>query len=150
MEDCSTRPRAGPASHPGVVPPFESRFPARTSALADPRAAFGRWLDLVGVTPDEHFELVVVFSELASNATATRVGSRPVVACASFDGAVVALSVENPDVDARWGTTNWDLEDVLRGGGRGLTIVQAFTDHLGVLWSSRGAVVLHCRRTVRH
>lgn len=109
-------------------------FPASLASVAEARRHLAEWLHGAGVAdPDLHDDLALVLSELAANAArAAQVhDSTFSVQAAVQDGAVV-LRVGNPaDV---WvpPTHRWDMDDPLRGGGRGLQIVSALVDELRV------------------
>lgn len=127
-----------------------SRFPqihvAGNADLSDARHSFSTWLDDVGVGADRVEDLSVVFSELVSNAVReTPDGADPVTVRATADDQGVQLEVTNA-VDERHSETgsDWDLDDPLRSGGRGLLLVSAFVDDVDVdLAGDR--LVLRCR-----
>jgi anti-sigma regulatory factor (Ser/Thr protein kinase) len=102
-------------------------------ALAAVRESFVEWLARV-TTSDERIEdLSVVISELGANAVrGTSEGAEPATVSAWVEDDILVLEVANrvqeltvPDVD-------WDLEDPLRTGGRGLLLVSAFVDDVHV------------------
>jgi len=126
---------------------FDRHLDASPDAIVDARRAFEAWLRGALADEDDVHDLAVVLSELASNAVdGAAVGSRPIVH-ARIDGGEVCLEVRN---DVREGSTDigrWDLDDPLRGGGRGLLIVRAYTDSMEID-SIDGAVLVRCVRRV--
>lgn len=128
---------------------FEGVVAATSVALAEPRVAFEQWLAEVGADPEVRSELVVVFSELVANAVGAvrdAGGDGITVGAWEQDGAV-ALEVANPLPDGADTVTRWDLDDPLRGGGRGLLIVRAYTDDLEIE-TADGAIVVRCWRAL--
>lgn len=133
-----------PLRSPVYDGPFDTDFPARTDAIASARHAFIDWLGLIAPGSDTD-DLSVVFSELAANAVAASGDhSGHVVARAGVIDGILELMVVNPDLDAPV-LTDWDLDDPLRDGGRGLMIVRALVDELDVILDD-GRVALRCRR----
>ncbi len=119
------------------VHPFTRRFPLQTvpslGALSQVREEFASWLG--SMAPSERVgELEVVVSELGANAVhGTPAGSPPPTITAWLDDSVLTLEVTNhvgsgPDAHV----DDWDLEDPLRTGGRGLLLVSAFVDDVDV------------------
>lgn len=136
MKQASTRSSRGRFARP---------LPADTTAIPAARRAFEGWLHENGASADDVHDLAVVLSELASNAA---LGAAPGTTAhieASVEGGSVQLEVRNQvdriDEDA----LRWDLDDPLRGGGRGLLIVRAYTDTLEVD-SAGGTVIVRCSR----
>ncbi len=128
---------------------FESSFAPSTTALTGARKSFTAWLSTDGLDESTIEELTVAYSELVSNAAAQPSESGGVVHTAAWhDGDDIVLTVENPIAREQVGVRRWDLDDALRGGGRGLMLVRAFTDSLDWLRSARGALVIRCRRRV--
>lgn len=126
---------------------FESSFPPSLATLSGPRETFSRWLTDDGTDASTVEELTIVYSELVSNAATHRgTSDGPIRTEAWRDGADVVLTVENPGADEGGGVRHWDLADALRGGGRGLMLVRAFTDSIEALRSRRGALMIRCRR----
>jgi anti-sigma regulatory factor (Ser/Thr protein kinase) len=117
--------------------PSTRRFPARPlsslAALAAVREAFVAWLAGI-TTSDERIEdLSVVISELGANAVrGTPDGAEPATVRAWVDDDRVVLEVSNRVDDLGIPDVDWDLEDPLRTGGRGLLLVSAFVDDVHV------------------
>lgn len=103
------------------------------AALAAVRESFVEWLTGVTTSEERIEDLSVVISELGANAVrGTPDGAEPATVSAWLDDGLLVLEVANrveeitvPDVD-------WDLEDPLRTGGRGLLLVSAFVDDVHV------------------
>lgn len=126
---------------------FATWFPARADALCFARHDFEVWLRDTCVDDDAQAELGVVFSELAANAVdASPKPSAEVVARAWHDGDEVVLEIVNASGRPSERSSDWDLDDPLRTGGRGLVIVEAFVDHLEVANETNGRLIVRCRR----
>ncbi|MDZ7674289.1 MAG: ATP-binding protein [Acidimicrobiales bacterium] len=115
------------------------RFPetvvAGNAELSEARRSFADWLTALGVATGRIEDLLVVFSELVSNAVReTPDGAEPATVCAAADEAAVRLEVTNVVDDGHGGSIDhdWDLDDPLRSGGRGLVLVSAFVDDVDV------------------
>ena len=127
---------------------FVATAPARQDAVAGLRRRFTDWLRSGAVDEEISAELGVVLSELGANAVHGSPGaSSPIDVRAWSEGCEVVLEVSNvasdPPQEARW-----DLDDPLRGGGRGLMIVQAFVDVLDMRQGDDTHVTVQCRRCV--
>lgn len=125
---------------------FAWHLSASTGSISAARTAFEDWLGQAPAGPEDRADLAVVLSELASNAVN---GADPADAHADIragvQGRELWLEVSNP-VPADGGhVLRWDLDDPLRGGGRGLMIVRAYTDSLSVESGSDG-VTVRCTR----
>lgn len=131
-ESATTRPQGEFAWHLG----------AGTGSIAAARAAFDSWLQGSAASPDEREDLAVVISELASNAVEGASDGSGEIRATLRDGAV-ELEVTNRVADATENALRWDLDDPLRGGGRGLLIVRAYTDSMEV-HSTADQVVVRC------
>lgn len=126
---------------------FHAQVAARDEALSRPRHAFEDWLDSIGADADVRSELSIVFSELLANAAGATGGRSDddISVRAWHEQDSVLLEVVNPVSAHRQAITHWDLADPLRGGGRGLLIVRAYTDDLRV-HTVGGCIVVRCRR----
>lgn len=114
-------------------------------SISAARQAFVTWL-LRATSDDELVEdMSVVVSELASNALDGAGPDTGAEVRAQLDGEVIDLVVSNQLPDEPEEIRRWDLDDPLRGGGRGLMIVRAYTDTLEVD-SAGGTVSVHCTR----
>jgi anti-sigma regulatory factor (Ser/Thr protein kinase) len=119
------------------VQPSTRRFPSRPvaslAALAAVREAFVEWLAGVTTSEDRIEDLSVVISELGANAVrGTPEGAEAATVAASVDDDQVVLVVANRVDDVTVPDVDWDLEDPLRTGGRGLLLVSAFVDDVHV------------------
>ena len=133
----------------GTSTTFELCFPPVADNLGHGRQAISRWLAARSVDAGVVHDLAVVYSELAANALAASNGD-DICTQAWIDGGEVVIEVANglASSDARR-VTRWDLGDPLRGGGRGLMIVRAFTDDVEVVTSDDGqSIVVRCRRRI--
>lgn len=113
---------------------LELTLPATAASVAEARRALVAWLrDVAHADGEVVDDLAVVVSELTANATRTAEvhGDTVTVEATVRDGALV-LSVDNPADMWVPPTHRWDMDDPLRGGGRGLQIVRAFVDELRV------------------
>jgi anti-sigma regulatory factor (Ser/Thr protein kinase) len=132
------RERAIPQADGGLV----LELTDRTTSVTAARHAFATWLQ--GLADDETVnDMTVVLSELASNATAGAAEGSASEVRASVRGDELRLEVTNAvgDDDVR----RWDLDDPLRGGGRGLLIVRAYTDAVEIE-TAHGSVTVCCVR----
>lgn len=100
------------------------------------RRAFEAWLRGSHVVDDDVHDLAVVLSELAANAangatpgTQARIEAHIEVRTDHRD---LHLDVANHVDPATAEVRRWDLDDELRGGGRGLLIVRAYTDSMDI------------------
>lgn len=117
------------------------------AAVSAARRAFTAWLYEVGIDNGALDDLPVVFSELVTNATAAT-PQESVQTRAWLEDDDLVVEVEN-SIDGRWAETGrWDLDDALRGGGRGLVIVRAFTDELHID-ADHDVMTVRCRRRTR-
>lgn len=117
--------------------------------LAGLRATAGRWLGAHGVQSDECMELVLVISELVSNAIqATADGGTPVELRLRLVDGTVAMTVADrgPGFDHADVAELETMAEVGATRGRGLPIVAAMTDELT---TSRRAGVTEVRVTRR-
>lgn len=132
--------------------PLKRTIEAHLAALSPVRQEFIDWLQALEAEPDELFELEVVFSELMSNAMhAASHAHEHVGVHATLEGRELLLEVENPRGQASFALDVFgDLDDPLRGSGRGLVIVAAYVDDLSVLPPEAGkGLTVACRRTLR-
>lgn len=125
---------------------FAWRLGNGPGSIGSARQAFVSWLRQA-TTDDELLEdMSVVVSELASNALEGSRDTDPEAEVrAEVADQVLHLSVSNRLPDGAADIRHWDLDDPLRGGGRGLMIVRAYTDSLAVD-STGGSVRVRCTR----
>jgi anti-sigma regulatory factor (Ser/Thr protein kinase) len=126
--------------------PFRITLDPIMVAIAESRQSFERWLDDLGLDDGAREELAVVFSELVSNATraAARTGDVPEIE-AWIEPDSVVLEVSNPVAPGETAVLDWNLDDPLRQGGRGLMIVRAYTDDVSVT-TAEDTLTVRCRR----
>lgn len=126
---------------------FAWHLRASTGSISAARTAFETWLGQAPAGAEDRADLAVVLSELASNAVN---GADPADARADIragvDGRDLWLEVSNPVPADAGHVLRWDLDDPLRGGGRGLMIVRAYTDSMAVESGSDGVTVRCTRR----
>ena len=134
---------------------FTWRLVADLDEVPVARRAFEGWLRDARVSDDDVHDLTVVLSELGSNAangaapgTEARIESWldagvPRQACRV--AGVLHLAVANRVEEATTDIQRWDLDDQLRGGGRGLLIVRAYTDSMEID-TAGGEVSVRCTR----
>ena len=126
---------------------YEDRFGVDGAIVARARESFQRWLATAFDDDDLVEEMTVVFAELTSNAASAAADpSDAITARAWCESDDLVLTVTNTVTTAEQ-VTRWDMGDPLRGGGRGLMIVRAFTDALDVVADER-TVTVRCRRAV--
>lgn len=125
---------------------FAWHLEAEADAIPDARHAFQDWLRESEVSSEDIADMAVVLSELASNALAGAEGTgKGIDIVAAIDGDELQLEVTNQVGGAVDHVLRWDLDDPLRGGGRGLMIVRAYTDTLEID-SSGSTVTVRCSR----
>lgn len=115
-------------------------------SISAARRAFMTWLQRATSDDELLDDMSVVVSELASNALDGGDPDDPGAEVrAQLDGGMIDLVVSNRLPEEPEDIRRWDLDDPLRGGGRGLMIVRAYTDTLEVD-SSGGTVSVRCTR----
>jgi anti-sigma regulatory factor (Ser/Thr protein kinase) len=133
-----------PRDDPG---PFEYRFAPSTANIRLARHVLANWLELLpGVDVDAIDDLLVVCSELVTNAVVHAPDRTHTIALrASTEGDSVVLEVEDQGAGFAWPVAH-ELRDVLddEEHGRGLFIVEALTDRLGVLKTDADRTVVRC------
>ena len=117
--------------------PSTRRFPPRhvtsLAALAAVRESFVEWLGGVTTSEERIEDLSVVISELGANAVrGTPPGADPATVTAWAEDRSVVLEVANRVEDLTIPDADWDFDDPLRTGGRGLLLVSAFVDDVSV------------------
>lgn len=125
---------------------FAWRLNTGPGSIGSARQAFSAWLSEITCDADVVEDMSVVVSELAANALDGGDTTEPDAQVrAELDGDVLHVVVSNrlpPEVVE---IRHWDLDDPLRGGGRGLMIVRAYTDSLAVD-TTGGTVNVRCTR----
>lgn len=112
---------------------FSTRPVESLAALAAVREAFVEWLASVTTSEDRVEDLSVVISELGANAVrGTPEGAEPASVSAWVEDGLLVLEVANRVEEITVPDADWDFEDPLRTGGRGLLLVSAFVDDVHV------------------
>jgi anti-sigma regulatory factor (Ser/Thr protein kinase) len=127
---------------------FQTSFPARSDALVGARRAFADWL-CRRADDDVTGELEIVFSELAANAVDASPGDGDQVTGRAWcDGPDLVLDLTNRTDPRAQSTPQWDLDDPLRTGGRGLVIAEALVDSVEFSRAPGQRFVVRCRRRI--
>lgn len=125
---------------------FAWRLTNGSGSILSAREAFDSWLRQTTNDVELLEDMSVVVSELVSNALDGAPTDQPDAEVrAEIDDRMLHLVVSNGLRDGVADIRHWDLDDPLRGGGRGLMIVRAYTDSLAVD-STGGAVQVRCTR----
>jgi anti-sigma regulatory factor (Ser/Thr protein kinase) len=124
---------------------FEFRFEPDPARVATVRRRLGNWLASTGVDGETGFELVVVASELATNAILHDGGDDVTVRAQRTDDAV-ELAVHSVDMRERLPPVVREAEPLVETG-RGLHIVSRLTDACDIRTDGRDRTVW-CRRTL--
>lgn len=121
----------------------------RFTVLADVRSQFRSWLQESDITRDVVEDLVVVATELCTNAVEATPDDERVQLQADFDGEAVRLAVSNATDDEELVEEDFAVlpPGSLQERGRGLTIVRALVDSLAVT-TRDGHTVVRAMRTV--
>lgn len=125
---------------------FAWRLSSGSGSILSAREAFDSWLRQTTSDVELLEDMSVVVSELVSNALDGAPTDEPDAEVrAQIDDRMLRLVVSNRLPEGMADIRHWDLDDPLRGGGRGLMIVRAYTDSLAVD-STGGAVQVRCTR----
>ena len=128
---------------------FVHQLRAGPEALRDARRLFRQWLSSQAIDPEDCDDLVVVMSELGANALTAADGSPNAIITvrARRGDSHVDLEVENSAEADAGAVTFLDHADPLRGRGRGLMIVAAYTDAIDVVPADRShGLIVRCRK----
>jgi serine phosphatase RsbU (regulator of sigma subunit)/anti-sigma regulatory factor (Ser/Thr protein kinase) len=128
-----------------TLAPFEYRFSPNAAAISLARNLLEDWLVRVPVEADDTADLILVASELCTNAVRHARGPGGVALRAHTDGADVVLEVE--DDGGEFVTRNGREEppDAEAEAGRGLFLVDALTDECSTR-SDGSITVVRCRK----
>ena len=135
----------------GSVPPlgaFEYNFSPSLATVPLARHLLGDWLEHMGIDDDERADLLLVASELCSNAVrhaSGKPGALAVRAWADSDAVVVEVEDDGAGMELSTRAEDPDLEAET---GRGLYVVRALTDDLTVRRVDERTVVRAVRRAV--
>jgi serine phosphatase RsbU (regulator of sigma subunit)/anti-sigma regulatory factor (Ser/Thr protein kinase) len=133
-----------------VLAPFEYRFSPNPATVPLARHLFADWLEHLAVDDSERSDLILVASELCSNALRHSTGAPGALSLRSWaDGDAVVVEVED-DGDGFELDDHYDDEipDLYGEQGRGLYVVEALTDEMSVSRSDDHTVVRAVRRAV--
>jgi len=139
-----------PADRAVPLGPFEYRFSPHIATIPLGRHLLADWLELLAVEESERADLLLVASELCSNAVRHATGApRALLLRAYAEGNAVVVEVEDDgegfELAARYDD---EIPDPELERGRGLYVVEALTDDLSVLRRSGRTVVRAVRRAV--
>ncbi len=127
---------------------LERRFPPKLSAVAAVRQSVAQWLRYHAISGEDAQDLIVVASELATNALRAADSHLITLRCA-LEGSDVRLEIENPGPANELAHLSFDtIPDVHKERGRGLYVVAALTDelHFEIL---DDRTVAQCRKRVQ-
>ncbi len=143
------RRRIPPPSDPG--PPlgaFEYRFSPSLATVPLARHLLGDWLEHLGLEEGERGDLMLIASELCSNAVRHATGEHGALAMrawADADAVVVEVEDDGPGMEL---SPRLEDPDVDAEQGRGLYVVRALSDDLSVSRVGERTVVRAVRRAV--
>jgi anti-sigma regulatory factor (Ser/Thr protein kinase) len=144
------RRRAAPAGPPGrLLDRFDHRFSPHLAAVPVARHLFDEWMRQQHVDDVEREDLLVVVSELCTNAVRSAGANRGrlrLLARAEADALVIEVHDDGPGFDVALPSAD-EVPPLEQASGRGLFIVQALVDELHVEQTATGTTV---RCTKRH
>lgn len=127
---------------------FEYKFSPSAVTVPLARHLFADWLEHLGLDEGEHEDLLLVVSELSSNAVrhaSGMPGALAVRAWADGDAVVVEVEDDGPGMEL---STRAEDPDLDAETGRGLYVVRALTDELTVRRAGERTIVRAVRRAV--
>ncbi len=125
--------------------PFEYRFSPQTASISLARNLLGDWLTGVPVHDSDTADLILVASELCTNAVRHGRDAGGVALRARAEGADIVLEVEDDGGETFSRLANGEPPDADAEAGRGLFLVDALTDEFSM--SSDGNItVVTCRK----
>ena len=145
------RRRTPPPPDAGApLAPFEYRFSPLTATIPLGRHLFSDWLEQLSVDVAERDDLLLVASELASNAVRFASGAPTALALRAWaEGDAIVVEVEDDGdgfvLDSRYDD---DVPDTDLERGRGLYVVEALSDEFSVRRDGERTVVRAVRRAV--
>ncbi len=130
--------------------PLEYRFSPSPATIPLSRHLFADWLEHLDVDDAERSDLLLVASELCSNAIRHASGAPGALILRAWaEGDSVVVEVEDDGVGFELaGRYDDDVPDPLAEQGRGLYVVQALTDEMSVSRNAEHTVVRAVRRAV--
>ena len=127
---------------------FEYRFSPSLATIPLARHLFGDWLEHLSLDASEQADLLLVASELCSNAVRHASGKPGALAIRAWaDGDAVVVEVEDDGAGMELSNRAED-PDLDAEQGRGLYVVRALTDDLSVRREGERTVVRAVRRAV--
>jgi anti-sigma regulatory factor (Ser/Thr protein kinase) len=126
--------------------PLEHRFAPHVAELPIARSALRQWLSARPMPPDACQELLIVATELCTNAV-RHAGSGLVTLRAWEESGHVVVEVEGLDNPEERSQVVRDIGDPFQEGGRGMLIVQSLCDDLSIVVRGRNRSV-RCRKKV--
>jgi anti-sigma regulatory factor (Ser/Thr protein kinase) len=139
------RPETAP-----VLAPFEYRFSPSTATVSLGRHLFADWLEHLAVDPSERSDMILVASELCSNAVrhaSGAPGSVTLRAWAQGDSVIVEVEDDGEGFEMRVRYPD-EIPDLDAEQGRGLYVVEALTDEMSVTRMNDHTLVRTVRRAV--
>ncbi|MFP5316832.1 MAG: SpoIIE family protein phosphatase [Acidimicrobiia bacterium] len=139
-----------PADRRGPLAPFEYRFSPSVATIPLARHLLADWLELLAVEEAERSDLLLVASELCSNAVRHATGApRALLLRASAEADAVVVEVED-DGEGFELASRYDDEvpDPELERGRGLYVVEALSDEFSVRRDGDRTVVRAVRRAL--
>jgi len=135
----------------GRLAPFEYRFSPLTATIPLGRHLLSDWLEQLSVEVAERHDLLLVATELASNAVRFASGAPTALALRAWaEGDAIVVEVEDDgdgfELDARY--YDDDVPDTELERGRGLYVVEALSDEMTVRREEDRTVVRAVRRAV--
>lgn len=131
--------------------PFEYRFSPMAANVSLVRHTLGDWLTLQGVVGTDRDDLLLIASELCSNAVRAgsgAPGSLALRARADEDAVVIDVEDDGEGFELPAAATDGDLPDVDAETGRGLFLVRVLADDLRVSVEDGRTVVSVVKRAV--
>lgn len=132
-----------------VLGPFDHRFSAQLAAIPVARHLFGAWLAYQPIDESDREDMLVIASELCTNAVrAARGEVRPCALRAWRDGDAIVVEAEDDGAGFAGPTRGPDqVPEPRQTGGRGLFLVQSLVDEFELLAGSEGSgTLVRCRK----
>lgn len=126
--------------------PLLHRFAPHVAELPVARRILREWLERLPRNPDAVQELLIVTTELCTNAV-RYAGAGPVTLRAWDEGESVVVEIEAKDRPHEASTVVRNLDDPRAERGRGMLIVQTLCDDVSVVVRGRNRFV-RCRKQV--
>lgn len=131
---------------PPSASPLLHRFAPHVSELPVARKVLREWLERVPRNADAVQELLIVTTELCTNAVRHAAAGLVTLRAWEEDDTVV-VEIESPDSLTETSTVVRNLDDPLPEGGRGMLIVERLCDDVSIVVRGRQRLV-RCRKQV--